>query len=250
MSIVRAVFERGIEVRILPSGWVVSSAESSFKPFDSLERASSFLRPYRPVLFTETREKAPDQTYLLRLDGRQRFLASLAFDTRHFPAGEIFMARHLAYLLIAMGYHCRALAEHYARISTAFAQITQIPGYSSTDGPGHFSFHPEPFFEFEALIGAARRSLDAARYPLWRKFSPHKGSTPRSLQALLANRSSDPQRPSRSSAAHLGSVRHPAHQLPRLHTPLRPDGPRNGFCRDESSLIRDMGHHSTHPRQS
>jgi len=187
MDVGRVVFEQGIEIRQDTAGWPVSSGGPSTPPFSSIEDAIAALRPIRPVLMTRTSQHIANQTHLLSPnDGTPLVITIFAFDDRPLASESDFFDLHrLAYLLAAVIYHCHTLAEHYARIGTAFAEMTRLPGYSGSAGPVHFSSHPEPYIEFEAFIGAARRSLDTTRYLLWRRFGNRRGSTPRSLEALL-----------------------------------------------------------------
>jgi hypothetical protein len=188
MNVTRVVFERGIEIRLDAGDWPVSSGGPSTPPFSSIEEATASLRPTRPVLMTRSDQEVASQTHLLSPNsGTPIVITIFAFDDRPAVSESAFFDLHrLAYLLAAVVYHCHAIAEHYARIGTAFSRMTRIPGYASSGGPAHFSFHPEPYIEFEAFIGAARRSLDATRYLLWKRFAAGRGSTPRSLEALLA----------------------------------------------------------------
>jgi hypothetical protein len=96
-----------------------------------------------------------------------------------------FPVHHLAYLVGATSYHSQRLAELYAQISYRYSRIIQrFPaGHSDMGG---FQNQTEPYYEFDALISAARRSYDSTRYLLWHKFGQERGSsTPRSLEALL-----------------------------------------------------------------
>jgi len=104
---------------------------------------------------------------------------------RPLAADTLYPVYHLQYLLGAVGYHCRRLAEVYAQVAIRYSEITQILGQVDKSNVGTFGYQTEPYYEFEALLGAARRSYDALRYLLWQRFGNTKGSTPRSLEALL-----------------------------------------------------------------
>ncbi len=194
MPIVRAVFEQGVEVRHAGDAWKVSSGPHTAKTsFVSLPEAVARLAPLRPLLLTDQRNYGGDLTLLLRCDGKDYFGTNVS-DLLQCPLdGQSFYPfYHLAYLLGAVGYHCEKLAELYTSIAIRYWEMTQIPGFSSDSDVGTFGYQTEPYYEFEALIGAARRSIDSTRYLLWNRFGLAKGSTPRSLEALLKSRSHIP----------------------------------------------------------
>lgn len=48
-----------------------------------------------------------------------------------------------------------------------------------------FGGQHEIYYEFEALVTAAKRAYDATRYVLWRQFGPLKGSVPSSFDRTI-----------------------------------------------------------------
>jgi hypothetical protein len=200
MEILRWVLEHGIELRSADKRWTVSSASPGAGiNFKSLSDALMAHLPLRPVLVTEKRNFGGDLTLLLRCNDKGTFnlcvsdlmQSKLALDMLH-------PVHRLTYLLGAVGYHCQRLAEVYADIAkdycqiTQITQITQIPGHGDND-VASLQNQTEPYYEFEALIGAARRTYDSARYILWPRFGPKKDSMPRSLERLLKMRTNMPE---------------------------------------------------------
>ena len=186
VEILRSVLEHGVELRSANEGWTVSSAPAGAGiNFKSLSEAVAAHSPFRPVLVTEKRNFGGDLTLLLRCDAKELFGVCISdLMNRPLAPDTVYPVYHLSYLLGAVGYHCQRLAEIYADIARHYCQITQIPGHGDND-VATFGYQTEPYYEFEALIGAARRTYDSARYVLWRRFGSKKSSAPRSLERLL-----------------------------------------------------------------
>ena len=53
------------------------------------------------------------------------------------------------------------------------------------DDGANFSDQPEPYYEFDALLAAARRAYDSCRYLLWPSFGPGESSVSRSFEKAL-----------------------------------------------------------------
>lgn len=195
MEITRAVFEQGVELRLLANRWEVSSAPAGEKiVFPTLQAAMTALAPLRPLLVTEKRNFGGDLTLLLRRNGKESFGVCVSgLMNRPLAADTIYPVYHLQYLLGAVGYHCQQLAELYAQVALRYSEISQIPGHGDKSDAGTFGYQTEPYYEFEALVGAARRSYDTLRYLLWQRFGNTKGSTPRSLEALLKTNNQIPE---------------------------------------------------------
>jgi hypothetical protein len=190
----RIVFEHGLELRLGNGKWTIwNSATSQTASFDSPALAIEQLRPLRPVLVTESRGYSGDATFLLRSGGGGIFgLAVSNLTQRLLDTHTIYPVHHTAYLVGAAGYHCQQLAEHYARLADGFSRIAAIPGGFGLSEAANFGGEPEPYFEFDAFLGVARRAYDSSRYLLWHRFGKGKGSVPRSLPALLRASSSIP----------------------------------------------------------
>lgn len=93
----------------------------------------------------------------------------------------------VVYTASAAVYHCKRMAEAYAQIVRRFADLPLTDSERVI-----FSNHPEPFFEFDALIAAAIRTLDALRRPLWRLYG-NSGSLPASFRRTVDNCQSIPE---------------------------------------------------------
>ena len=194
MQTCRYVFEHGIELRAGVGAWLISNASPDQQvSFDSPSHAIEHLHPMRPLLLTERRSYGGDVTWLLRCDGRQLFAEGIStLMQRQLDGSTLYPVHHLAYLLGAFGYHCQKLAELYVQLAARYCQITQIPGHPNDGDVAYFSHEAEPYFEFDALLGVARRAYDSTRYLLWPRFGSGKGSVPRSLEALLKSSSHVP----------------------------------------------------------
>lgn len=82
------------------------------------------------------------------------------------------------YTVGAMIYHCQQLAILYATIAERYAMLDKVIGQRCA----HVLFQgqSEAYFEFDALITAARRSYDCLRYILW-SLNGIQGSLPSNL---------------------------------------------------------------------
>jgi hypothetical protein len=195
MEIKRAVFEKGVEIRLVANRWELSSAPPCEKAtFSTFQAAVAALSPLRPLLITEKRNFGGDLTLLLRPNGKDLFgLCVYELMNRPLDVDTLYPVWQLQYLLGAVGYHCHRLAELYAQIAIKYNEITQIPGYSGKSDIALFNDQAEAYYEFDAFLGAARRSYDALRYLLWPRFGNTQGSTPRSLEALLKTKNHIPE---------------------------------------------------------
>jgi len=118
----------------------------------------------------------------LILDGKgqaaKRFSAMAMFQRHGFHAAA------LEYLSGAILYHLEALTRNYETVRDKFKDDAVIPG-APMGREALFSSHPEPYFEFDALIAAARRAYDACRYVLWKACGPSTTSLPRSFSRTV-----------------------------------------------------------------
>lgn len=193
MSIIRAVFEKGVQLRAEGDCWKVPIAPHlAFVSVATFEDVVAALFPLRPIVVTTKRDDGVNLNWLLRIDGRQDFDVCVSGLMNRSPSAEtLYPVYHLEYLLRGISYHCQNLAELYVKIVERYHQITQIPGHSGKGGL--FQDQTEPYYEFDALIGAARRFYDSTRYLLWPRFGDERGTTPRSLSALLKSSSKIPE---------------------------------------------------------
>lgn len=87
----------------------------------------------------------------------------------------------LFYLLHAVIYHCERLAENYADHRE---QMVKLPNPNNADRVVTHCY--EGFFEFDALVTAVIRAIDATRYVIWRKYG-RNGSVPNSFRRTIDN---------------------------------------------------------------
>ena len=87
----------------------------------------------------------------------------------------------LFYLLYAVIYHCERLAENYAEHRE---QMIKLPNPNNADRVVSHCY--EGFFEFDALVTAVIRAIDATRYVIWRKYG-RNGSVPSSFRRTIDN---------------------------------------------------------------
>jgi hypothetical protein len=85
--------------------------------------------------------------------------------------------RRLSYALGVMVYHCANLAELYVRICHRMSLMSRVDRATSDPLLG-FGYNEEPYFEFDALVAAARRLYDAPRELLWQAFDGRAGQMP------------------------------------------------------------------------
>ena len=153
--------------------------------YSSLQDAPNAMSPLRVVSVTKRINNGDDRKFLLRSDSNRIYAIHVSdLINRPFTAHLIFPAHQLAYLVGGVAYHCERIADLYAEIGVQFSKFLQIDPDFGRSGIANLQFQPEPYYEFDALIGSAKRSYDSTRYLLWHKFGKG-GSVPRSLEALL-----------------------------------------------------------------
>ncbi len=144
-------------------------------------------------MLTEKRSYGGDITWTLCCDGKHLLALGASTIMQHrFEASTLYPAHHLEYLLGAVDYHCARLAELYVQIAANYCRIQKTPGFSTESDTGIFQNQTEPYYEFEALVGTARRAYDSMRYLLWPRFGSPNGSLPRSLEAVLKSHNKMP----------------------------------------------------------
>jgi hypothetical protein len=100
-------------------------------------------------------------------------------------------AQSLGYLTGAMVYHCQRLAQLYVEIARIYTHIAGRTGTSETTAV--FAWQVEPYYEFDSMMAAARRTYDSMRFVLWPRFGHARAPMPRSLSALLDARTTMPE---------------------------------------------------------
>lgn len=142
-------------------------------------------RNIRPMLLAEA--PGPGQrTFLLMPDGTIFWDVRFGQIGRRKGLAERYAASRqtVCYVVGAVGYHCLKLGEVASRTCGRLARalgsqhgelaLVGIPGKS------------EPYYEFDALITAARRAYEALRHPLWKAFG-NRGPCPRSFETVLTS---------------------------------------------------------------
>lgn len=97
---------------------------------------------------------------------------------------HLYHSHAIRYLSGALVYHLQLLHARYETIRDRFKDISMIPG-AKGDQTAIFSDQPEPYYEFDALLAAARRAYDSCRYLLWPSFGSGKGTVPASFKKTL-----------------------------------------------------------------
>lgn len=90
----------------------------------------------------------------------------------------------LAYDIGASMHHCVNLAKAYELIVANFRRISSIPGFEASD-LATYSHQAEPYYEFDALLSAARRAYDKAGHCVWQAFEGGDAGMPKNLAQLL-----------------------------------------------------------------
>jgi hypothetical protein len=246
MNIVRVVYESGIQAALQDGRWRLASCD--FDPpvtFGTLPAATSGLR-LRPILITEILTNRRERTFLLDATAKDLIALRISTFTGLGSTGsEIFHFHHLSYLLGAVAYHCERLAQLYAEICHEFVRV-RFPDTSETNFVT-FEYQPDPYYEFDALVTAARRTYDYSRYLLWQAFGDGSSSVPRSLAATLPCCNHMPPQ-LRTDRRKLEAIRRVAHRLSGLPPALRATRLRHGIRVHVPAALQGMGHDTSNPR--
>lgn len=184
-QLIRVIGEGGITFTLQSGAWVAANADhGQHVRIDDLE---GFLKHsgLQPILVTEQIGANMQRDLLLRVSSRSSFGLAISDAWQQsphtFPA--FYKSLNVTYLLEAVQYHCIRLCNHYSSICSAYSSIPiEAPARSDV---AFFQGRPEPYFEFDALITAIRRTYDALRYLIWQFFGPTQGSLPISLYKTL-----------------------------------------------------------------
>jgi hypothetical protein len=184
----RIVFERGV-MFVKDTEWrcVCADRPSLKVPVPAVTKTAGL----SPVL-VELEHPSPEPVVLLLPDTEGRMLdielqmhellPRYSSDGRQLS--EFFS---VVYTALAAVYHCKRMAEAYAQIVRRFA----IGPFDDSERVV-FGNNPEPFFEFDALISSAMRTLDTLRRPSWRLYG-NSGSLPASFRRTVDNCRSLPE---------------------------------------------------------
>ena len=183
MAYSRIIFERGLEVSSARNSLKIPSDQSAMPSLLNFVRT---LYNVRPVVLTEVVPKLgggeQDRNLVVTVDGQD--LLDLRVGKLQLPQGiqestYISLLQHAMnaqYVAGAMVYHCQKLALVYADICD---QLIGIRSVMPIDGEySSFQGRSEGYYEFEALVTAARRTYDSLRYILWPVFGSGGGQMP------------------------------------------------------------------------
>jgi hypothetical protein len=183
---VRFIFERGITIHLQDDGrWYFRASEkgSAHKEINPNDVAEAY--KLLPVLITFELVEGTNVDFLLPKHIRSQLIdigVSELSQSYSLESGDLGKVLNLGYITGAVIYHCKNLASIYSDICLRFSQMAG----DHVDGRRViFSNQPEAYYEFDALITAARRSYDTTRYILWKYFGPGVGSVPASFKKCL-----------------------------------------------------------------
>jgi hypothetical protein len=191
MTYSRIIFERGLEVSPARNSLKIAGDRNTWQSIFDLVRERYHVRP---ILITDLVPKLGgvgqgERHSVLAVDGQH--LLSLRVGQLQLPQGlpeptYISLLQHamnLQYTAEAMVHHCRQLALAYVGICDDQVGIrTRFP----IDQPAScFQGRSEGYHEFDALIGAARRTYESLRYILWPVFGSAGKDMPRKFETAL-----------------------------------------------------------------
>jgi hypothetical protein len=183
------VFERGLEYGSGPNSIRLESTATTLGQV--IEQARNNYN-VRPVLFREqaaTDDPAIPQAErwrLFTLDGMPDvdLVWSNLLLCGGFSPPLLQQQHNLAYVVGAVVYHCKCLADCYALIARNMLQISSKPGYPDVQHSS-YGYQLEPYYELDALLTAARRAYDASRYVLWTVYGPGRGHLPSNFKKTI-----------------------------------------------------------------
>jgi hypothetical protein len=185
LDIGRVIFEKGIEISHGEDGvWFYKSSLTKQSVANRAEVSKKYSA--RPILLS-TCVAAGDKrqiTLLFPTEGNQ-VLELEQTDLQQMAIVKDIPMIHqfnLNYIIGAVVYHCKRLAERYSEICSTFSQGPT--GSHHRIDRAIFSGQFEAYYEFEALITAATRAYDTTRHVLWRAFGG-RGSVPSSFERTL-----------------------------------------------------------------
>ena len=186
MNPVQLIFEHGVSVYLNQKGrWVISNTSDGKFVFVNPNNIQQEF-DIRPILITYeyTHGKKIDLLMPKHITGRL-----LDIDVSEFMQSDLMKAKdhlkvmNIGYTTGAVIYHCKRLTHSYRKICDDFVG-NKIPLINQQEKQ-IFSSQEEPYYEFDALITAARRAYDITRYILWKYFGPKNGSVPASFKKCL-----------------------------------------------------------------
>lgn len=182
LDISHIIFEKGLEVHRYEGGW--RSIHNCQEPVTC--DPSRIFADYhlRPIVLTVNLPKS--SRYFLVPDSTGRLLEiEMSELTQIAPfQNRLFVMQNfdLSYTVGAVIHHCHQLAQAYVKVCQEFSRIP-FPS-REISSPCVFSDQSEPYYEFAALITAARRFYTTARRPIWIAFGCG-GSIPSSFEKTV-----------------------------------------------------------------
>ena len=189
-SPVRFVYEHGVTVQRSTDGaWYFESVEkgSSFPPVNPGDISREYGRPilttYRASaddemtsLLSQTKENLPLDWQLSKLAEGDWENEAIWYDVFN-----------LIYIVGAVIYHCKQLADIYSNICKDYVKRYVNVDLAGSRDEDEAMFGPQPtgYYEFDALITAAKRTYNTTRYILWKVFGPYDVSVPASFEKTL-----------------------------------------------------------------
>lgn len=185
---IRQIFRRGIELVRDGPEWKLSSEE---KCSDPMALATSC--GHTPILIEYDYHRENESPPLLVMPSSIFGIDTTSLMGQFLRPGngrQILKWKEVIYLLEAVGYHCSNLAISYARIRKRYVRLTRMTGHGDSD---HSSLEGvnDVWYEIDALLTAARRTLDISRFVMWQAYG--SGTCPRNFHATLTSCKKMPQ---------------------------------------------------------
>ncbi len=196
MTNYRILYEKGVGVRCEPDGhWYYPFADGGDRPVSDISRSGvQAAFRLRPIALEAVAGPMHGTTLLLPceenideilmsngpafftlpsehwFDVRIQELFSKMVDVKI----KVTTVEKVTYILNAVSHHCQRLAEAYSDICHDFSAMPRPPSGSRSDRL-LFSANYSPWFEFDALVTAARRAYDSTSSILWNAFGDKDG---------------------------------------------------------------------------
>lgn len=187
MNPVRFILENGITLERQPNNrWLFVGADNSGGRKEVDAESLAELAGLRPVVITEEIVKGTRIDFLVPKHVQARLLDIEVSELLQFRLDEpedLHQIFNLNYITGAVVYHCKRLAYAYSDICTRHAEFPRHAGMQADKVL--YGSQQEPYYEFDALVTAARRAYDTTRFMLWKYFGPGKGSVPASFRKCL-----------------------------------------------------------------
>jgi hypothetical protein len=171
-------FERGIVLRPRGDQFITHASTRADGVVVSVDQIVSV---YRPIM-ARFRPRGTSSTFDVMFHPEGGFAPKI--PSFGMTAELMYDAHAVQYSAGALVHHVAGMVSAYEKVRDAFKDLRTIPG-ATTDRRAIFGSRPEPYYEFDALLGVVRRSYDSCRYLLWKCFGPTQGTLPRSFERAL-----------------------------------------------------------------